>query len=156
MKVLFVCLGNICRSPAAEAVFRALVARAGLAERVTIDSCGTGDWHVGHLPDPRMRDHGKRRGYDLVSRARQIDPSVDFATYDLILTMDDKNYRDVIQLAPDEAAKRKVKSMCAYLSKRPEKEVPDPYFGGAEGFDLVLDLLEEACGNLLEDVRRGR
>lgn len=153
MKVLFVCLGNICRSPAAEAVLKALVGQAGLSNVVTVDSCGTGDWHIGHLPDPRMRAHGAKRGYDLRSRARQLDPAKDFEEFDLILTMDDKNYADVIRLAPDGHAKAKVKNMCAYLSTRDEKEVPDPYFGEAEGFEVVLDILEEACRSLLDELR---
>lgn len=149
IKVLFVCLGNICRSPAAEGIMRHAVAKAGQADRWVIDSAGTGDWHVGDLPDARMRDHARRRGYNLVHRCRQITRR-DFADFDLIVAMDENNRRNLMRLAPDASSRDKIVMMADFFSPgAPVDYVPDPYYDGPEGFELAMDLLEDATRGLL-------
>jgi protein-tyrosine phosphatase len=148
-RLLFVCLGNICRSPAAEGVMRHLVTQEGLADQYVIDSAGTGDWHTGDLPDSRMRSHGAKRGYQLDSRARQVRPE-DFTDFDLILVMDRQNLRDIREFAPNAAAMSKVRLFCDYVSGRPETEVPDPYYAGADTFEEVLDLAENGAKGILK------
>lgn len=150
-RVLFVCMGNICRSPAAEGIFRAKVGAAGREEDFLIDSAGTLGYHAGELPDARMRAHAARRGYELDSLARQF-KAKDFRDFDLILPMDEDNRYEVLQLAPDAAARDKVKMMLSFAPQAGHREVPDPYYGGDAGFELVLDLLEEACDGLLESL----
>ena len=144
--ILFVCMGNICRSPAAEGVFRSLVAEAGRAEEFDIDSAGTHGYHVGHPPDERMLAAAAARGYRLDSRARRIEHR-DFQRFDLIVTMDDENFQHVSSMDPGSVAR--VVRMCDYCETHEESEVPDPYYGGAAGFERVLDILEDACANLL-------
>ncbi|MFC0708388.1 low molecular weight protein-tyrosine-phosphatase [Azorhizophilus paspali] len=151
MRILFVCLGNICRSPTAEGVFRQRAQAAGLGERIRIDSAGTGDWHVGKAPDIRARQAARRRGYDLDAlRARQICRE-DFSRFDLILAMDHGNLRDLQAIRPAGAAGE----LDLYLRRYAlgEDEVPDPYYGGEEGFERVLDLLERAGDELLAEIR---
>ncbi|KAF8009464.1 hypothetical protein BT93_J0454 [Corymbia citriodora subsp. variegata] len=157
--VLFVCLGNICRSPAAEGVFRDLVKKRGLASTFNIDSAGTIDYHEGNLSDPRMRTAAKRRGVEITSISRPIRPC-DFSDFDLILAMDKQNREDILEAfnrwkfretLPEDAHK-KVKLMCSYCKKHDESEVPDPYYGGPQGFEKVLDLLEDACESLLDSI----
>ncbi len=152
-KVLFVCLGNICRSPAAEGIFRAIVAGHGDDDRWEIDSAGIGNWHTGQLPDNRMRVHARRRGYDLTHRARQVRES-DFDRFDLIIGMDSGNIEDLRRLAPSPEAMVKIKSMSHWLRTIATRydHIPDPYYEGAEGFELVLDLLQDACSNLYADL----
>lgn len=151
-RLLFVCLGNICRSPAAEGVMKAKVRNAGLESEFAIDSAGIGNWHVGQLPDGRMRERGACRGYRFDSRARQIRQS-DFNDFDLILVMDSDNYRNVVALAPTEEARKKVRMLTDYLvGYRGTDVVPDPYYGGIKDFDYALDLIEDACGGLLEEL----
>jgi protein-tyrosine phosphatase len=152
-RLLFVCMGNICRSPCAEGVMRDLVEREGLSDRILIDSAGTGGWHAGELPDNRMRKHALARGFTLDSRARQVRPQ-DFTDFDLILVMDQQNLSDIRPFAPDAAAMKKVKLFCEYAEDRDETEVPDPYYGGAAGFEQVLDIVENGCGHLLAKLRR--
>jgi protein-tyrosine phosphatase len=152
IRILFVCLGNICRSPTAEGVFRHLVEEARLADRFVMDSAGTGDYHMGLPPDERASEAAARRGYDLSGlRARQVNRR-DFAEFDYILAMDEQNVRMLKRLAPAEHA-HKVKLFTEF-SSRPTRAVPDPYAGGPEGFELVLDLVEDAARGLLRDVRR--
>ncbi len=150
-RILFVCMGNICRSPAAHGVMEKLIDREGLADRVEVDSAGTGGWHRGNLPDPRMRRHAAQRGYDLTSRARQVNSS-DFHDFDLILVMDHQNLRDLQSFvrAPDDL--RNVKLFCEFVKDRSETEVPDPYYGGDEGFETVLDLVENGCAEILRTI----
>lgn len=150
-RVLFVCLGNICRSPSAEGVFRHLVSEAGLEKQFDIDSCGTLDHHEGESADPRMGQHAQKRGYDLTSIARGIRPQ-DLVQFDHIITMDDQNYQDVLDMAQGEE-KDKVKKMTDFCTHHKHSQVPDPYFGGPEGFELVLDLLEDACQGLLKELK---
>ena len=153
MKILFVCLGNICRSPAAEGVFLHLLQERGLSDQFLVDSAGTGGWHVGNPADRRMQAAANRRGIQLPSRARQISLD-DLSEFDLILTMDDANLAAVTSLA-SEAGRRataKIKPMLSYTSQFSETEVPDPYYGGEAGFEHVLDLLEDACSNLLDEL----
>ncbi|XP_006279381.2 probable disease resistance protein RPP1 [Capsella rubella] len=155
--VLFVCLGNICRSPAAEGVFRDIVKKRGLDSKFNIDSAGTIDYHEGNMADPRMRSAAKRRGIEITSLSRPIKAS-DFREFDLILAMDEQNKEDILKaynvwkargnFPPD--ADKKVKLMCSYCKKHNDKFVPDPYYGGAQGFEKVLDLLEDACESLLD------
>lgn len=150
--VLFVCLGNICRSPAAEGVFRAIVGRRGEASRFEIDSAGTGGYHVGDLPDRRMRVHALRRGYDLTHVCRQVETE-DFDRFDLIIGMDASNLSNLRRMAPSVEAARKIRSMAEFFSPGARYDhVPDPYYEGAEGFELVLDLLEDACQNLYAEL----
>ena len=142
-------MGNICRSPAAEGVFRKLVAQAGREADFHIDSAGTHGYHVGHPPDSRMLAAAAGRGYLLDSTARRIQPD-DFGRFELIVTMDDDNFHEVSALDPGTGAR--VVRMCDYCVQRDETEVPDPYYGGAAGFERVLDILEDACSNLLRQV----
>ena len=147
--VLFVCMGNICRSPAAEGVFQKLVDDAGRATEFDIDSAGTIGYHSGDPADSRMRAAAAGRGYDLTSRARRIERS-DFGNFDLIVAMDDDNFRDIRSLDTGQGAR--VVRMCDYGKRHGHLEVPDPYYGGSQGFENVLDILEDACGALLEDL----
>ena len=148
LRVLFVCLGNICRSPAAEGVMRA-VADAGCdASRWEIDSAGTGDWHVGDLPGKRMRIHARRRGLELIHRCRQVRVA-DFDDFDIIVGMDESNLRNLHALAPTFEAGAKIVGMAEFVGKAMRYDyIPDPYYEGAEGFELVLDLLDDGCRNL--------
>jgi protein-tyrosine phosphatase len=144
--ILFVCMGNICRSPAAEGVFRHLVAEAGRAADFHIDSAGTHGYHVGHPPDSRMQEAAERRGYRLDSSARRLTIE-DFEAFDLIVVMDEDNYENAIAIGPGSGAQ--VVRMCDYCETQTAEEVPDPYYGGAAGFEQVLDILEDACAGLL-------
>jgi protein-tyrosine phosphatase len=150
--VLFVCLGNICRSPTAEGVMKRLVERAGLASQIHIDSAGTAGWHAGKLPDERMRSHAARRGWPLESQARQVRAS-DFDAFDLILVMDGQNLRDIRAFNPTGDKMHKARLFCEFAQDREETEVPDPYYGGAEGFEQVLDIVENACEHLLQHIQ---
>lgn len=152
LNVLFVCLGNICRSPAAEGVMLDIVERAGATARWTIDSAGTGNYHIGDLPDNRMRIHARHRGYDLVHRCRQVCDE-DFFNFDLIVAMDASNERNLQRMAPSPEACAKIVPMAAWVSKAMRYDyIPDPYYEGAEGFELVLDLLQDGCQNLFTDL----
>ena len=148
IKILFVCLGNICRSPAADGIFNHLVRQAGQSDRWEIDSAGTGGWHVGDLPDKRMRLHARDRGYVLDHICRKVRVS-DFDHYDLIIGMDQNNVSDLKELAPTLEAEAKVIAMADFLTDTRFYAIPDPYYEGSEGFELVLDLLETACHRLL-------
>ena len=150
-KLLFVCLGNICRSPAAENIMNHLIEKEGLGDRYICDSAGTGGWHVGALPDRRMRAAAKERGLDFVGSARQFE-AMDLREFDLILAMDKDNYRNMLSLDPQRKFANKVKMMCDYCQAHTDKEVPDPYYGGADGFNYVIDLLFDACGGLLKSL----
>jgi protein-tyrosine phosphatase len=152
-RVLFVCMGNICRSPAAEGVFRSFVERAGLSAHWEIASAGTIGMHAGELPDSRMRAAAERRGYLLRSRARRIERE-DFSRFDLIVTMDEDNRRNVLALADNESGRARVRRFVDFCRKHPDADgVPDPYYGGAAGFERVLDLLEDGCEGLLNHSR---
>ena len=145
--VLFVCMGNICRSPAAEGVFRHLVSTAGRDSEFYIDSAGTIGYHAGGSADSRMQAVARQRGYSLDSTARRIEEE-DFGIFDLIVTMDEDNYQHVS--AADTGAGARVVRMCEFCQEHDETEVPDPYYGGAAGFETVLDILEDACSNFLK------
>ena len=147
-KILFVCLGNICRSVSAEEVFRHAVAAAGRADEFELDSAGLIDYHQGELADPRMRSHAARRGYQLTHRSRPVVAS-DFSRFDLIIGMDAANLRGLRALARTEAEERKIRLMADYLTEHADNHVPDPYYGGPEDFEYVLDLLEDASQGLL-------
>lgn len=150
-RVLFVCMGNICRSPTAEGVFRQLVEQQGLAGQITVDSAGTHDYHVGDTPDPRSQAAAARRGYDLSGlRARQVVPD-DFRAFDYILAMDEANLRLLQQQCPDDCRER-LKLFLEFADDGLLREVPDPYYGGAQGFEAVLDLVEHAAQALLLDI----
>jgi protein-tyrosine phosphatase len=151
-RVLFVCWGNICRSPSAEAVFKGLVQKAGIEKGFEIDSAGTIAAHSGERADARMRQHALRRGYSLDSISRKVKPDFDFEHFDYIIAMDDKNYHDLVLMAKNDEQVRKISKMTDYSDKYNYNEVPDPYYGGAQGFELVLDLLEDACKGLLKQI----
>ncbi len=151
-RILFVCLGNICRSSSAEGVMKHLVEEAGRADEFVIDSASILSYHQGELPDPRMHAHAARRGYNLVHRSRPVRTS-DFDDFDLIIGMDDRNIEDLKERAPSVEAERKICRMTDFCTRFTEADhVPDPYYGGAEGFEYVLDLLEDACAGLLEEL----
>lgn len=154
-KLLFVCLGNICRSPAAEGIMAYMVKRDGVADRVGVDSAGTYGGHAGELADSRMRRAAAARGYNLTSISRQL-RSDDFDKFDMIIVMDDSNYERVSRMAPDKDSLAKIWRMTDFCRTHKADHIPDPYYEGAHGFELVLDLLEDACQGLLDHLRAER
>ncbi len=151
-KILFVCLGNICRSSAAQGVMEHLLESEGLDQVIEVDSAGTYGGHEGQLPDYRMRQHAARRGYTLDHRSRPV-TQADFTRFDMIVAMDENNARDLRRMARTDISPRLV-MMGSYLNPdTPHTYVPDPYYGGPEDFELALDLVEEACDNLLKDLK---
>jgi protein-tyrosine phosphatase len=154
-RLLFVCLGNICRSPTAEAVMAKLLAEHGLEHAIELDSAGTGAWHVGDVPDERATAAAARRGLAMRGRARQV-TSADFDRFDLLLAMDGENLRALRRLAPHADGRAKVRLLREFDpagSGSASLDVPDPYYGGEDGFDRVLDLVEAACTGLLAELR---
>ena len=149
MRILFVCMGNICRSPAAEGIFRKFVEERNLSDRIEIDSAGTIDYHRGKSADPRMMDAAHNRGYTLTSKARQIDRN-DLNEFDLVVAMDRDNRTDIENLSKLGSARLQLLS--DYLDEEYPVDVPDPYYGGAQGFETVLDMLEAACSAILDDL----
>ena len=151
-RITLVCMGNICRSPIAEAVLRAEFARAGLGDRVDVDSAGTGSWHIGEDADPRAQAVLRRRGYMLNHAARQFDPAW-FASRDLILALDESNLRALQRLAPDRGAAERLRLLRSYDPKADrDLDVPDPYYGGHDGFEHVLTLIESAAAGVVAHV----
>jgi protein-tyrosine phosphatase len=164
VRLLFVCLGNICRSPTAEGVMRALVEREGLAGGIQLESAGTGAWHVGSPPDRRASQAASARGIALEGTARQVRPD-DFLDFDVLVAMDGENLRELKRMAPGEAERAKVRLLrefdpagtTASAGETGEQlDIPDPYYGGADGFDQVLDLVQAACEGLLAQIRAGQ
>lgn len=150
--VLFVCLGNICRSPTAEGVFRHLVERHGLGDRIAIDSAGTGAYHIGNPPDSRSQAAARLRGVDLsTQRARQVSKA-DFDRFDYVLAMDTENLTNLLAICPPDKA-HKVHLMLDFAADRQGENVPDPYYGEGDGFEIVLDMIETASQGLLDDIR---
>lgn len=151
-KIIFVCLGNICRSPAAEGIFRYKVSKSGLEGCFEIDSAGTYGGHAGDLPDARMRAAAAQRGYVLTHCSRQVREE-DFDRFDMVIAMDDRNYEKLSRLAPSPEAMKKIYRMTEFSSRKDYDHIPDPYYEGHDGFELVLDLLEDACDGLLNSLK---
>jgi protein-tyrosine phosphatase len=159
MRILFVCMGNICRSPTAEATMRALVVEAGLEHEIEVDSAGTGGWHVGEGPDPRAAKAAKARGLTLTGTARKVTPA-DFFDSDFLVAMDRSNLDVLWELAPSEEARSKARLLREFepqarAGDRRSLDVPDPYYGAAGRFEEVLDIVDAACRGLLEQLREG-
>jgi protein-tyrosine phosphatase len=155
MRILFVCMGNICRSPTAEGVMRAQLRQAGLENEIEVDSAGTGGWHAGEPPDERATAAAHRRGVMLEGAARQVRPA-DFDEYDLLVAMDRRNLRDLQALARDDEAREKVRLLREFdpaTAGAPDVDVPDPYYGGERGFEDVLDMVEASCRGLIAELR---
>lgn len=150
--ILFVCLGNICRSPAAEGILRHMIQQQAQDLDVHIESCGLGDWHKGRLPDERMREAAKKRGYFLTSRAQKIDSSF-FDRFDLVLVADQKVLNEVYQHAKSPEHKAKIHLMTRFSTAFRDQPVPDPYYEGDAGFEHVLNMIEDACEGLVEHLR---
>lgn len=158
-RILFICLGNICRSPAANAIMQQIVDKAGLTEKFFIDSAGIGPWHVGQLPDKRMRQHGARRGYRIDHVARQFNAKRDFDNFDYIVVMDDENYNNICRQAKshphyggeaDDERKKVIRMADYFVKYKGKTSVPDPYYGGIADFELALDLIEDGCNGILK------
>jgi len=149
VSILFVCLGNICRSPMAESVFRKIVLEKGTLDNYNIDSAGLIDAHEGEKADRRMRQFAENRGYIITHRSRPIRP-IDFDAFDMIVCMDHQNWNGLKSMAKSEEQKRKIHFMTEYSSLYQGKDVPDPYYGGDDGFNRVIDMLEDACEGLLK------
>jgi len=154
--ILFVCLGNICRSPSAEAVMNGLIKQEGLSDEIQCDSAGILNYHAGEQADQRMQRHAVRRGYLLTSISRQVNPMKDFDQFDMIIGMDDKNIWDLKALARNADDIQKIFKMTDFCRRIEYDQVPDPYYGGDQGFELVLDILEDACEGLLDFLRNGK
>ena len=152
-KILFLCMGNICRSPAGHCILQNLVNQAGLAEHFEIESAGTIGFHIGAAPDNRMQQSMRARDIPIIGRSRQINRS-DLEYYDLILAMDNDNYAGACALDTSGSLHYKIELLCTYCRNYSETEVPDPYYGGALGFEHVLDLIEDGCANLIEILRK--
>ncbi len=150
-KLLFVCLGNICRSPSAENIMNYLIKQAGLEDKIVCDSAGTSSYHIGAPPDRRMSAAATKCGLELRGKARQLRPW-DIERFDLILAMDRENYQDILYLDRQGKYADKIRLMCDFATNHTDKEVPDPYYGGQDGFDYVIDLLFDACEGLLDYV----
>jgi protein-tyrosine phosphatase len=162
VRLLFVCLGNICRSPTAEGTMRELVRDAGLEQQIELDSAGTGSWHVGSPPDPRAIAAADARGVTLTGSARTVGPD-DFDDFDLVLAMDRSNMRELLKLAPDDRAREKIRLLREFdpasavgAAGSEELDVPDPYYGAVGGFEEVLELVQDACAGLLAQIRAGQ
>jgi protein-tyrosine phosphatase len=153
MRILFVCLGNICRSPAGENIMNALIERDNLTNLIECDSAGTSGYHIGSPPDPRMTAAAQKRGLPFEGEGRQFCRQ-DLENFDLILAMDKANYKDILRLDPRGEFGDKVKMICSYCRKHRDREVPDPYHGGEAGFEYVLDLLTDACEGLLQNLKK--
>jgi len=154
LNINFVCMGNICRSPSGEAVMNAVIEKNGLSDKIKCDSSGTLGYHTGEPADARMQRHAQKRGYNLTSRARKFVPE-DFEKFDYIIAMDNANYRDITAQDVENKFSDKVFLMTEFCSQYEKTGgVPDPYYGGAEGFELVLDLIEDACKGLLEKIKK--
>lgn len=153
-KILFVCLGNICRSPAAEGIFKKMISTHGLSNQITCDSAGTSGYHAGAPADERMQHHAHLRGYKLESLSRPFKSPQDFEAFDLILTMDQSNYQNVIALDSERKFLHKVKPITDYCRMHQIDHVPDPYYKGDDGFEQVLDILEDACDELCKELKR--
>jgi protein-tyrosine phosphatase len=147
-----VCLGNICRSPSAENIMNYLVKEQGKSNLIISDSAGTASYHTGASPDRRMAIAAQKRGINLIGKARQFTKQ-DFLEFDLILAMDRANYQNIMELDRDRKYQDKVKMMCDFCRTHSDREVPDPYYGGVDGFDYVIDLLFDACGGLLDTIK---
>jgi protein-tyrosine phosphatase len=152
MRILFVCLGNICRSPTAEGVMRRLVADAGLEAEIEVASAGTGGWHVGHAPDERATSAAATRGIELAGEARRVTPA-DFEDFDMLIAMDRSNRDALVAMAPDSEARKRV-FLLREFGEGDGLDVPDPYYGGADGFEDVLDIVERSSEALLEELKR--
>ena len=152
-KILFVCMGNICRSPSAEAVFTGIVKDSDLSNKFEIDSAGTTGFHVGQPADKRMQTHAIKRGFNLSSISRLFNADTDFDYFDMIIGMDDENITSLKNMARNESEINKIHKMTDFSKEWSYNEVPDPYYGGDEGFELVLDLLEDACDGLLIKIK---
>lgn len=152
-QVLFVCLGNVCRSPSAEAVFNALIEKYELQFDLQCDSAGTDAYHSGDQADYRMKQFAHKRGYRLTSISRRVNPTHDFDRFDYIIGMDKQNVRDLKALARNENDRKKITLITDYCSDKKYNSVPDPYYGGASGFELVLDILEDACEGLIRELQ---
>ena len=153
ISVLFVCMGNICRSPTAEAVFRRLVVEAGLSDRIQIDSAGTHDYHIGSQPDKRAQRSALQRGYDMSKlRGRQVE-AADFDYFDYVLAMDQTNISILNRLCPT-GKRERLGLFLEYANRHKEREVPDPYYGEGEGFERVLDMVEDAAQGLLKHIQK--
>jgi protein-tyrosine phosphatase len=150
-RLLFVCLGNICRSPMAEGVFRRVAEQEGVAHLFEIDSAGLGDWHVGQAPDTRAQNAARRRGIDISGQSARHVTRADYTRFDLLLAMDGSNFAELIQLAPKDA-RNKIRRFLDFAPHTGTQDVPDPFFGGREGFDHALDLIEHAARGLLADL----
>lgn len=153
ISIIFVCMGNICRSPAAESILKSMVEKEKLSDRVEIESAGTIDYHTGESPDPRMRSHAASRGYFLKSKARQFDPRTDFERFDYIITMDNEIFNDIRKLDKVKKYHDKIHTMVEFSRYIKAEEVPDPYLGGPEGFEKVMDILVDACRGLLNRIK---
>jgi len=153
IRVIFVCMGNICRSPAADIVFHHMVEQAGLADRIDIESAGTIGYHTGRGPDPRMSDELASRGYPIDGSARQV-TRADLDDFDLVLAMDDDNLDDLHHLDRKGTRTATIKPFTSYCSEHDDREVPDPYYGGRSGFEKVADIVEDGCRGLLEQLRK--
>ena len=150
-KILFVCMGNICRSPAAEEIYKQKMQDRGLEDCFHIDSAGIHGYHEGELPDSRMRSHAMKRGYKLTSRSRPVEYD-DFRKFDLIIGMDDSNINNLKRMVSNPELQQKIRRMTDFCRHHRDNHVPDPYYGGGAGFEHVLDLLEDACEGLLQEL----
>jgi protein-tyrosine phosphatase len=148
-KILFVCMGNICRSPAAEGIMNHLIEKEGLQGKISVDSAGTIDYHLGELPDARIIRHAGNRGYKLNHKARIFNPDKDFETFDYIVAMDDENMMDIKSFDPEEKYSKKIFKITDFCAEIKAEEVPDPFYGGPKNFELVMDILEDACKGLI-------
>lgn len=154
MNVLFVCLGNICRSPAAEGIFKKMLKDEKIDHLVHVDSAGTSGLHSGEPADARMIDHAAERGYDLTSLSRQFDAPDDFENFDYIIAMDNDNYKNIKDLDYENYYSFKIKKMVEFCENIKIDHVPDPYFGGSESFEQVIDILEDACRGLIKKIKK--